>query len=267
MRVQPIKSCHVCGDDLPVVRWRDAIRRRQCAKCQRAAAIIKARAKSADLRRIKKVPCPCCQREMPANRRTCSRACWAHERKLRLRCPRPCQVCGVEFFPGGRQPVKFCSQKCYCAYIKQRAGEAILRITCPNCGKQFRRHKSQLRGKIAICGSQCREYFSGKNSAVWRGGSDPNRGAGWVKLAESIRLRDGHCCRRCGKTQEANRQRLSVDHIRPWREFDDAAEANQPGNLVSLCRVCHSVKTHVYERKWLKGDGLALQKYRREIET
>jgi len=66
--------------------------------------------------------------------------------------------------------------------------------------------------------------------------------------------------------EDASRERAEVvgRPYRPWREFDDEAEANNPNNLVSLCRRCHAKKAR-YENRWLRGDGLALQEYRRFI--
>jgi hypothetical protein len=143
-------------------------------------------------------------------------------------------------------------------------------VACTNCGKPVVRDSGQIFRKIrkrlgAFCSKLCQaQHFTGANHPVWRGGSDPNRGHDWRKRAERIRERDGYACRWCGKTQEQAGQKLSVDHVRPWREFEDKAEANDESNLVALCRKCHSKKGGL-ERKWLKGDGLALQEYRRMV--
>lgn len=107
----------------------------------------------------------------------------------------------------------------------------------------------------------------GERAAMWRGGSDPNRGQAWLKLAESIRERDGYTCRRCGTTQFENGRRLDVDHIRPWRSFENKKEANAADNLVALCARCHRSKTSGAERQWLKGDCLAMAAYQRAINT
>lgn len=104
------------------------------------------------------------------------------------------------------------------------------------------------------------KFTVGEAHPNWRGGSDPNRGAEWVKLSDQIRVRDCRECCRCFKTEQANGQRLSVDHIIPWRLLTDKAVANDPRNLASLCRSCHSLKLK-YERKLLRGDVLALKEY------
>jgi len=118
-----------------------------------------------------------------------------------------------------------------------------------------------------FCGDTCRRAFAvGVNSPAWRGGSDPNRGAQWLKIAVLARDRDGHCCRRCGKTEAENGRRLDVDHIRPWRSFTDEREANQLSNLASLCSACHRRKTNVVERAWLRGDVIGFQQFEQSLK-
>jgi hypothetical protein len=123
------------------------------------------------------------------------------------------------------------------------------------------------RSRRTFCSMTCSRTFQvGENSTSWRGGSDPNRGAGWLKLAETIRERDGYECRRCGKSQEENGRKLDVDHIRPWRSCPSVAVANDPSNLVSLCHLCHKWKTQVAERRWLKtGDSHGMAQYLRSL--
>ena len=87
----------------------------------------------------------------------------------------------------------------------------------------------------------------------------------WNRIAARIRDRDNHCCRRCGKTEADNKQKLSVDHVIPWRSFTDKLEANAESNLVSLCRSCHQKKTIGAERRWLRGDALGIQDYRKHV--
>ncbi len=61
-----------------------------------------------------------------------------------------------------------------------------------------------------------------------------NYGKGWSKLCAAILERDGQKCRNCGVSGD-----LEVHHIVPFRRFEDAFEANNPDNLVSLCPRCH----------------------------
>mgnify|MGYP001616689683 FL=1 len=91
------------------------------------------------------------------------------------------------------------------------------------------------------------EYRSGERRPITPAPveRDNDRGQEWRALAESIRKRDGRACRRCPTTEAENGERLSVDHIIPWWVFTDKADANDPSNLMSLCRRCHSLKTAV----------------------
>jgi 5-methylcytosine-specific restriction endonuclease McrA len=101
---------------------------------------------------------------------------------------------------------------------------------------------------------------------MYRGNADPNRGGEWRRLAEQIRTRDRHTCQRCGTTQLTNGRKLDVDHIRPWRSFTDKRQANDPTNLISLCKRCHRHKTATIERQWLKGDRLAMLQYEKAVK-
>lgn len=53
--------------------------------------------------------------------------------------------------------------------------------------------------------------------------------------------------------------------MRPWREFDDATEANRPDNLVTLCPSCHARKTNTFERMAARGDRIALNWWRESL--
>ncbi len=96
---------------------------------------------------------------------------------------------------------------------------------------------------------------------MYRGGEKHRRGKGWVAARRLVRERDG-VCRICSKTPEENGQQLSVDHVKPYRLFvDDDASANDPANLVALCRSCHNRKTARAERAYIKGDVLEYLRY------
>jgi 5-methylcytosine-specific restriction endonuclease McrA len=89
----------------------------------------------------------------------------------------------------------------------------------------------------------------------------------WETRAEQVRARDGYRCQNCGKTQQENRRRLSVDHILPRRWFADPSEADDPANLISRCGSCHGKKTARAERKLLRGDIIAFQQHLKELNT
>jgi hypothetical protein len=171
------------------------------------------------------------------------------------------------YWPEGRNGVRFCSGKCYNADRAKRP--AFVDGTCARCGGKFKRTIAALRRvKHAFCNSECRALFMrGENSPLFRGDKDPNRGAAWNKLADAIRLRDCFSCRRCGRCQGGlkRREKLSVDHVKPWRSFTDKSAANAPSNLVALCRECHSYKTTVVERAWLRGDVVTFNQWVRSL--
>ncbi|HSH00950.1 MAG TPA: DEAD/DEAH box helicase [Anaerolineae bacterium] len=69
-------------------------------------------------------------------------------------------------------------------------------------------------------------------------------GPNWDEQREKALVRDGGVCRRCGA--DGREKVLHVHHVRPFRTFNYVAgenetykEANQLGNLVSLCPSCH----------------------------
>lgn len=185
--------------------------------------------------------------------------------------PRKCGACAELFVPpSGRKAfgtAKFCSRKCYYASVGTRP--AFVTATCAMCQSTFQRTVAAIkRVKHTFCSRECASAFhTGERSPMFRGDKDPNRGASWNRRAASIRERDSYTCRRCGRGEcgTVRAEKLSVDHVRPWRSFTDKEAANHPDNLVSLCRECHSYKTTVVERAWLNGDNLTFQQWVRSL--
>jgi len=97
---------------------------------------------------------------------------------------------------------------------------------------------------------------SGSNANNWRGGlsREPYPFDFDEKLKTLIRERDENVCQLCGKTEEENRQQLSVHHM------DYVKENLDPKNLVSLCHICH-LKTNGNRKYWTKffQQGLKLK--------
>lgn len=215
-------------------------------------------------------PCRACGKPLSGptrfSSRACSRACGYLLIKLKRRRKKKCAECGLDFWPPTTlsRAGKFCSKACHVAHQRKHNW---VEVPCSRCGQIMRRRKSQRRQRRAFCSKDCqRAFVRGPNSAAWRGGSDPNRGTEWRRLAEEIRKRDEYRCGRCGKTQEENGQKLSVDHIIPWRMFvDDKTAANDPSNLISLCRSCHSKKTGRAEKKMLDGNMTDFDLYRKRL--
>jgi 5-methylcytosine-specific restriction endonuclease McrA len=140
-------------------------------------------------------------------------------------------------------------------------------VPCAACGALVRRPARLLRRRPRVfCSRRCAAAFlSGPRHPMARDGTAHSPGSAWAQLAEDVRRRDGYRCRWCGRTQAENGRRLAVDHIVPRRAFPSAADADAPGNLVSLCDSCHARKTATAERLWLRGDALDLARYARWV--
>lgn len=209
----------------------------------------------------------------------CSLRCWYAWRRVHdqerasrdaaPRAQRTCVVCGASYLNTPRKKaLKTCSKPCGYAYRKQMER---VRLVCPSCGVTFTRHRCYARAKktgLLFCSLRCNhDYHVGPNSPHWRGGKRTEEGYGprWSRIAEAARQRDGYRCRRCGLAQAENGRRLDVDHIEPIRMFKTKVEANELENLASLCHRCHRWKTNVAERRWLKGDVVLFEEYRRSI--
>lgn len=251
------KPCARCGQPIPTVKPSEMRGRKYCSNA------------CSTKRPEKHAPCPICGKDRVTYKKTCSAACGYQFRKLRARKPKRCRQCKGEFWPQ-RQAygfTSFCDRRCVIAYRAAHRTQ-FLQAECRRCGATFKRTAGALKRVVnRFCSTECSRAFNrGENSPLYRGEHDPNRGGHWRRLAEAIRKRDGHKCQRCNKTQAENKQKLSVDHIIPWRAFDDKVEANHPSNLTSLCRSCHTKKTAIAERQWLRGDRIAMEQYRRSIQ-
>lgn len=254
------KSCEQCGKALvkrkPCRMRRARFCSTRCAYAHRIAANQRKRGK-----------CRVCGGEMPSGdwRKTCSAKCGYEQRKLRMRKQRPCNHCGKLYWPLRLTSIKYCSRKCYYAEVGKRP--AMVTVACAHCGASIRRTAAAVkRQSKSFCSRECQGLGTrGEAHALYRGPKDPNRGPEWRRLANAIRLRDSFSCRRCGRCEGGILTKLSVDHVRPWRSFTDKTAANHPDNLVSLCRPCHSYKTTVVERAWLRGDVLAFNQWVRSL--
>lgn len=215
------------------------------------------------LSKLKPIECPVCGTQFTRKGKTCSARC-GYELRKRETSQKYVSVC-IECsstFRGQTRRAKFCSQECSRVHHA-----AMIEVECFTCGRPFQRRWGAVkRVKKNTCSRECAALSnSGENHPHWRGGHDPNRGSRWNKIAEEVRLRDNRACRRCRKTEEENGQKLSVDHIMPWRLFEAADVANQLDNLAALCRSCHAWKTSVAEKKMLLGDNIDFQQYLRSL--
>lgn len=181
---------------------------------------------------------------------------------------RTCRRCAKSFTAKwtGRTWQVFCSSACLHA-------RPMVQIVCTLCGRVRQRLQVEAkRRKTPFCSRVCAlKWNRGENSACFRPGGtgDPYRRGQtgeWKRLSADIRERDGHTCQRCNKVHCEPQRRFPVDHIVPWRSFEDKAQANHPSNLVTLCHQCHAWKTTTVERVWFKGDRIGMEQYMRSIK-
>jgi hypothetical protein len=117
-------------------------------------------------------------------------------------------------------------------------------LICHNCGVQFERKPWQLRHsgvKGLFCSFKCKCTYdhtqrTGEKSPLWRGGEKTYRGRGWLQARQQVVDEQEGKCAQCSVYVG---QSLPIHHIRPFREFSSAAEANQRDNLIGLCSSCH----------------------------
>ena len=93
----------------------------------------------------------------------------------------------------------------------------------------------ETRNSLSIRGEQNPMYRHGEGSHSY--------GADWRRIAGQIRKRDGYECQECGKTQKESLKlfdrKLDVHHIEPLSDFKSHEQANDPENLMTVCRSCH----------------------------
>lgn len=248
-RLAALAPCLHCGKPKALLKPSHAVRRRFCStRCHGEWTKARTEERMSALKAERK-------REQPVRA----------PRPLRIK-PSTCPSCGAQFVVFGSRRLG----RPYCSYACARANRKrpkMLKVKCVNCKKEFQRTTAAVaRVKATFCSSACSHaYLREERHHNYRGGHDPNRGPKWIRLAETIRNRDGYKCGRCGRSQDENGEKLSVDHIRPWRSFTDKTEANATTNLISLCRPCHAVKTSRVENKMRRGDMLDFAAYQRAI--
>ena len=99
---------------------------------------------------------------------------------------------------------------------------------------------SYTKGTKGMCkpnsGSFKKGQFSLEKHPFWKGGKsfEPYGIDFNNQLKETIRRRDNYMCQECNHTQEQLRYKLHVHHI------DYNKNNNNPKNLISLCKSCHS---------------------------
>ncbi len=126
------------------------------------------------------------------------------------------------------------------------------RVFCFVCRAPFEKYPRLVRARNC-CSRACQRAMSsedaaarvGENHPNWRGGRDTYRGASWKVQRALALVRDEQKCQSCGK------EAVTVHHKKPFRLFQDYAEANALTNLVTLCRRCHGEAEKVFWRAYL----------------
>lgn len=190
----------------------------------------------------------------------CSRGCYDQFRvNVAKERTRQCDHCGKDYIkPGnaGNCRSRFCSAECRNAGMKAKPRHCVCCGAWMTPVKYVKGRKgfdSNVTGKV--CSRECHIEWIKRNpvrkakiSAAFQGEKHPNWQGGklflnhrrsWDRLADAIRDRDGHVCKKCGKPESENRRRLDVHHIVPRRECLSREIANHQDNLISLCSECH----------------------------
>jgi len=129
-------------------------------------------------------------------------------------------------------------------YVKQRNDSREIASLC-DCNPDtvlawLDRHGIETRQAAPQAG------LPGEDNPNWNGGKS-RYGPGWNDTKrKKVRERDGRVCQagRCSVTEDEHLdkygEKLHVHHLRKARDIDDPQERNAPGNLITLCRDCHS---------------------------
>jgi len=104
-------------------------------------------------------------------------------------------------------------------------------------------------GVWLVLKDECVELL--RKEGLWN--SDRNDyGPHWKKIRNVIRARDHYQCQVCG--QPESQVEHHVHHKVPFRLFTSLEQANNPENLVTLCKKCHSlVESQIRVRSALSG--------------
>lgn len=247
------KACPICGKVFPRPRDLSNAQWNERQYCSRRCAHI-------SLQRRKTMICARCGKafevQSSSKRKYCCRTCsYPSDLPPRARAPeaqakagrsrsatfrarqdtRLCEYCGEPFGVRRKSARKFCCRRCKDRWWSEHRLETV---ACPGCGREFQRSHSNVRAR-KYCSRACYlQHLSGVDNPNWQGGPC-YYGPHWDRIAEEVRVRDG-VCHDCGKTPDANGVALDVHHIIPLREFHgDFDKANDPSNLVALCKSCH----------------------------
>ena len=96
-----------------------------------------------------------------------------------------------------------------------------------------------------------------REQGLWRNDAN-DYGPDWARIKDEVRERDEHTCQNCGLPEDGRAH--DVHHRIPFRTFARREDANQLGNLVTLCPKCHRLaESMVRVRSGLGGLSFLLR--------
>lgn len=225
-------------------------------------------------------------------RKFCDKACYAQwDDKHRIH--KVCEICGTAFsVKPHNSAARFCSRACGGKWHMQnrvmrgpdmrgntyakgrrtsgaftpdrvrgaanpRWKEPIV-FTCELCKQEYHMKPWQVRQQPnrRFCSNKCAKAFqSGDKHWHYLGGYDGYRGRSWLKQRAIAVARDNGTCQDCGRIMGKS---IPVHHIKPYREFATAEEANVLENLICLCQSCHM------KREYSEALPVSLASYRNQ---
>ena len=225
-------------------------------------------------------PCPTCSKDMHRQSRMCQE-CWkeSHARPDNY-VTRRCKQCNRDFTVHisriARGRAVYCSRKCARSGSPTRKKSTPI-VTCLNCGKEFRKYKSEIKktkNGRHFCSHQCYYQYNHKDHhCQWKGGQHERMNPQSSEWRRAVISRDKGLCRRCLGTS-----RLEAHHIRPFSTHPELRW--EVSNGLTLCHNCHVLFRHremeyaeilsviaSVELLILDGSGFQSQSYRKTSST
>lgn len=148
---------------------------------------------------------------------------------------------------------QFCDMDCKGDYYSANPAELHERnrvtVSCSWCGNPKEIIPAQAtRSEHHFCDRECKgrwwsRNISGESHPNWKDGYEPYYGPNWERRRRKTRKRDDCECVLCGVGDRASKlihgRELSVHHVVRINDFEDPSDANNLGNLMTLCTYCH----------------------------
>jgi 5-methylcytosine-specific restriction endonuclease McrA len=122
-------------------------------------------------------------------------------------------------------------------------------VSCSWCGNVKEIIPAQAtRSEHHFCDRECKGRWwsanvSGESHPNWKGGYEPYYGPNWERKRRETKERDNYECVFCGVGDGASKliygRELSVHHMTRINDFENPGDANDLGNLITLCTCCH----------------------------